>query len=817
MRRWLEALGEACRQRRRAVLALASLVWLLCAGLTAHYWGRVASAAEWLPPGPELQAFEIARREFTAGDDLMVVVGGPDPAARERFLVQLTGELAKRPDLFTDLLYQVELAPFRRMLLYYLNVAQLVGLEEALGSVRHLLTPNQSLASWVVLLQGKESSELSASLGEHYVRQLEKCLKSHGRAPLSSPLHKLVEPDQADMLELFWERRERVFLPIDEGRRLLLFARPGRDPSAALRFLRRCAADIGPRNPDVQFELTGSYAIAEEQATSLQASLGQAVFVSLSLVLLALWFNVLPPARVLGGIIAWGMGLGWAAGLGALRLGETGPLWVGGLALVAVISGFLTLQSIWLAHLRLTVRVSLAGSLGLAALSFSGSPALAGVGQTAALGLLATLVAQLTVLPALVNPAPPSAWMSAPLVPTVQRAGAVLLTTAVVATGCLLWLGSLSFEADPWALVDRRVPSLQMEMQLSGTRTSSLYALMMASDLKQARELTERLQQLPVVDNVFCIANFLPVDTSLKRPLVESICRLSQGLGVPRPIPLGTARDMLALRTHMGEGGGSALLGDVDLDRMGPGEIQDALRAFQDGILKDLRSLISLLEAQSPEPLRVDELPASIRERTVGSSGRISLMVFPRFPYAQSAFLESSVYEGFIAQLQRVNPEVSGPAVFVATAGALSRKAHYWALGLAWAGLLVGLVIQLRSPVQAGLVLLGPTLAWLLTAALLFARGVTPNLINWPVPVIHLILGTALSLDSLRRPRLTVRVLGPSLGVLAAALVLGFSRHPALAGLGYSLGVSLASNMVVAFTVVPALQRLLQALGKARG
>lgn len=795
------------------MLALASLAWLACLGLTAHYWGRVASPVEWLPPGPERHAFEIARREFGLGDDLMVVVGGPDPQARERFMLQLTGELARRPDLFTDLLYQVELAPFRRVLLYYLNVAQLVGLEEALGSVRPLLNPNQSLASWVVLLQGRQTSQLSAGLGEHYVRQLEKCLKSHGRAQLSSPLGKLVEPGQAEMLQLFWEGRERIFLPIDEGRRLVLFARPGADPTASLQFLRRCAADIGPRNPDVQFELTGSYAIAEEQAASLQASLGQAVFSALSLVLVAVWFNVVPPGRLLAGMVAWGVGLGWTAGLGALRLEETGPLWVAALSLVAIVAGFLTLQTIWLAHQRLTVRVSLAGALALAALSFAG-PALAGLGQMAAIGLLATLVAQLTVLPALVSPAPESAWVSPPLLPTVQRAGAVLITTALVAVGCLLWLSSLSFEADPWALVDRGAPSLQMEMQLSGTQTSSLYALMMAPDLQRARELSQRLKGLPVVDNVFCIADFLPPEPQLKRPLVESICKLSLGLGVPRPIPLGTARDMLALRTHMGEGDGSAPLGDVDLDRMGPGEIQDALRAFQDGILADLRRLIDLLEAQSPEPLRVEDLPASVRERTVGSSGRICLMVFPRFPYGQAGFLEGSVYENFVAQLQRVNPEVSGPAVFVAIAGSLSRQAHYWALGLAWVGLMVGLVIQLRSPLQAGLVLLGPTLAWLLTATLLFARGITPNLINWPVPVIHLILGTALSLDSLRRPRLSARVLGPAVAVLVAAGALGISRHPALSGLGFSLAVSLASNVLVSFTVVPALRRCLQAVGR---
>ncbi len=798
------------------MLGLAAFGLLLAVGLTAHFWGWSSKPAEWLPPGLERHAFEIASREFQLVDDLMVVVGGPDPAARERFLTQLAARLAERPDLYTDVLYEVDLAPVRRGLLYYLNVAQLAGLDEALASAKPLLSPKQSLSSWVGLMGGKgKDSELSADLGAHYVKLLEQCLKSHGRATFTSPLKQLLDPEQAALMEPFWEGRTKIFLPIDEGRRLLMFARPGKNPAASLAHLRDCLAEIGPRNPDVQAELTGFQAIAEEQAASLQASLGQAVFIALSLVLVALWFNVLPPGRLLAGMMAWGVGLGWTAGLGALRLGGTGPLWVAGLCLAAVISGFLTIQTIWLHHLRLTVRVSLAGSLALACLTFSGAPALGAVGQVAALGLLATLVAQLTVLPALTRPSEPPAWASAPLMPSLQRAGAVILTTAVVMVGCLLWLRSLSFEADPLALVDRQAPSLQMEMQLGGAQTSTLYAMMLAQDQQRARALLERLEQLPVVDNVFCIARFLPSDTALKRPWVESLCRRSRGLGVPQPIPLGTAQDMLNLEAHVGHGGGgSDLLGSVDLERMGPGEIQDALRAFQDGILGDLRRLISLLEAQAPEPLRVEDLPASVRERTVGSSGRICLMIFPRFRYAESAFLEGSVYEGFVAQLQRVNPEVSGPAVMVALATRLSRQAHMWALGLAWVGLLIGLVVQLRSLLYAGLVLLGPTLAWLLTAALLFARGVTPNLINWPVPIIHLILGTSFSLDSLRRPRLSARVLGPALAVLAAALVLGFSRHPALAGLGYSLGVSLATNLLVACTVVPALRRLLQVLVK---
>ena len=225
------------------MLGLAAFGLLLAVGLTAHFWGWSSKPAEWLPPGLERHAFEIASREFQLVDDLMVVVGGPDPAARERFLTQLAARLAERPDLYTDVLYEVDLAPVRRGLLYYLNVAQLAGLDEALASAKPLLSPKQSLSSWVGLMGGKgKDSELSADLGAHYVKLLEQCLKSHGRATFTSPLKQLLDPEQAALMEPFWEGRTKIFLPIDEGRRLLMFARPGKNPAAILAHLRDCLA-----------------------------------------------------------------------------------------------------------------------------------------------------------------------------------------------------------------------------------------------------------------------------------------------------------------------------------------------------------------------------------------------------------------------------------------------------------------------------------------------------------------------------------------------------------------------------------------------
>jgi hypothetical protein len=102
------------------------------------------------------------------------------------------------------------------------------------------------------------------------------------------------------------------------------------------------------------------------------------------------------------------------------------------------------------------------------------------------------------------------------------------------------------------------------------------------------------------------------------------------------------------LRKAMLAGDASALAGHAD-----------KLAEFQRALFADVRGTFESLQNQNVTgPLRVEDLPAALRDQFIGESGKFLLQVYPK-----ADVWERTNQEAFVADLRTVDPDVTGTPV----------------------------------------------------------------------------------------------------------------------------------------------------------
>src|SRR5262249_22264886 len=83
------------------------------------------------------------------------------------------------------------------------------------------------------------------------------------------------------------------------------------------------------------------------------------------------------------------------------------------------------------------------------------------------------------------------------------------------------------------------------------------------------------------------------------------------------------------------------------------------LAAFQAALFDDLRETFQTLQHQDDSsPMRAQDLPPSLRDRFIGVSGKLLLMVYPK----EDVWLRQN-QKRFIEEVSRVYPDVTGTPV----------------------------------------------------------------------------------------------------------------------------------------------------------
>jgi hopanoid biosynthesis associated RND transporter like protein HpnN len=437
----------------------------------------------------------------------------------------------------------------------------------------------------------------------------------------------------------------------------------------------------------------------------------------------------------------------------------------------------------------------------------------------------------------------PPSEMERSWLPAVARRPAWVLAGGLLLTGtlgaCAL---RVPYDHNLLHLQAAGLDSVKWEQTLiQHTAGASWHALSCTDTPDQALALKERYERLPGVSMVVEVATLVPRDQEAKRALLADIRdRLrylpKRGTAIPhpRPNPGEVETRLTALLTRLWQAQGEQSRGQLSLGlEAGLRELHQQLRTvgdqttvagrlqeFDQRLAGDLAEDLHLLRAvAAPVTVTVADLPAELRERYVGASGKWLLRVF-----ARDSLWDFEPLARFTEQIQAVDPEATGKP-FGTVEGLRAMKDGLQRAGLyALLVIVAVLALDFRCP---GHVLIALTPLAMGVVMLLGLMGVAGLSLN-PANMIAFPLVLGVGIDNgvhVLHDYLLRRAAGRSAisyaigrGVLVKALttMIGFgtlmiSTERGLAGLGLILTLGVGCCMLTALVFLPAVLHLLPA------
>jgi hopanoid biosynthesis associated RND transporter like protein HpnN len=486
-------------------------------------------------------------------------------------------------------------------------------------------------------------------------------------------------------------------------------------------------------------------------------------------------------------------------------------------------------------------------ALAFFAAMFADFQAVAELGWIAGCGILFCAISCFVVMPALLrlfdrrsNPVPAiipirtRAWL-----PLLAKRPRWVIATSLGATVLLACFAvNIGYDHNLLHLQAEKLDSVQWEQTLiEHTAGASWYGVSSTDTPEGALAVKARFEQLPCVSRVVEVASLVPRDQAHKvwqlldiqhrlRRLPARATTIPHALPEPGRLMAQAARVLAEVEPLMASGGDPYL---VELkqkvrllhDKLGaakPEQAADRLKCFDEALTRDLvDDMHRLLDVSTPREIGLDDLPASLRDRFVGKSGKWLIRVF-----AKESLWEYEPLQAFVAAIRTVDPEATGKP-FGTLEGLRCMKQ-----GFEWAGLYALLAIvavffadfrNLRY-VLIALAPLAMGLIFSLGILHLFGLALNPaNMIAFP-----LILGVGADngvhvlRDFLSSNRSGGYTLGWATGrgifVKALTAIFGFatlmlSQHRGLASLGLILTLGVSCCMLTALVFLPAVLRLL--------
>jgi len=480
-------------------------------------------------------------------------------------------------------------------------------------------------------------------------------------------------------------------------------------------------------------------------------------------------------------------------------------------------------------------------------------------------GLLVCLIPMLTMLPALLlrgrqnvldQQPPPKVDQRARIEKFwLDRPGWVIgVTTAICLLGATQ-VPKIFFDYNLLHLQSATLPAVQFQDKLLNTAntTSSttdtnasgrsvLFAAVIADSAAHAVALEQRLKALATVARVDSIAPFLVENPTQKLRLIGEIkagvaaLRFNPPDARPVNVP-ELSRSLYAL-------GGFASLAAEDAEKADP-ELGRQLRTlhrttevlrtemwrgkpadqeivamklgdYQRALFEDLQTTFDALKNQDNRAgLRVEDLPASLRARFVGVTGKHLLQVYPKENVWQRLHQEE-----FVRQLRTIDPDVTGTPVqlleYISLLKISYQQAALYSLGaialLVFAHFRkISSVLLALLPVGIGGLWLGGLMGW-------FEIPLNPA----NIMLLPLVLGIGVTngIHILNRfaeehiPSILAKSTGKAVLVSGLTTIAGFgslllAKHRGIQSLGLVMAIGVATCMLAALTLLPALLTLL--------
>ena len=866
---------DAVRLRYRMVLVATSAFTLVVLVYAVLHLGvntsHKAVLADDMPFWREYNAFAEV---FPILDEaLLVVVDAETPGSAREAAMELADALRESPQVYRDVYVPGGDPFFQRHALLYLSVDELEDLSDQLASVQPLLAEinrDRSLSHMAgVLTTGIERLRTDPSTPVDFTMVFDSW---------SNAVKAVLEgrPKPISWTELILRRK----LPGDSSRRVVVLE-PVFDYAhllpglSVIDHVHETAARLGlVEENGVSVRITGNVALITEEMMGLARGAALAIAGSLVVVAFILAMALRRAHLVAAALITLLSALVWTAGFAAAVVGHvnvisvTFAILIIGLGIDFCIHFCMRYAELaragaeHAAALDESVR-SVGGSLvlcaGTTAMGFfvfipTDFKAVGELGVIAGTGMILSLFASLTVLPALLtlwrNREPGEAWWGAlwfervVITASSHHPRTVRLVAALLAVAALLMLPRVHFDHHVGHMRDPSTESVQTFNELLEESDASPWTMdLMSPDLASAAATAERLRELDVVESAITLADYVPTEQPDKLEILGEL-----GYFVPEPpaedpsppeVPLelqistlevlqramqapwlaegDSARAASAARAADYLGRFLARLESIEGKRSKEEELASFERSLTGALPEQMRSLWDALD---PDEISLAALPASLAERMVAPEGQARIEILPAVDLDDNA-----QHALFVDGVRELAPAATGSAVTILEFGRAVVRSFQQALGSAVLAIALLLWLLWRRLSDMLLVIVPLTLATLLTVATTGLFGISFNFAN--IVVIPLLLGIGVDsgIHLVHRHRVTIETRGApdlperelletstaqavffsALTTMASFGSMAFSGHVGFATLGKLLLIGVTYTLLANLVVLPAL------------
>ncbi|MDP6516904.1 MAG: MMPL family transporter [Alphaproteobacteria bacterium] len=843
------------QRRPWSVLAVALALSVAALALTVAHLGVITDTADMISAEAQfMRDYRAYKAPFPRHSDTITIIVEADTPDRMRDSVdRLVVALRAESDMFPYIHTPGGGPFFARNGLLYLDRGELLDLFDSLSDSQPLLQrlrQDMSLRGLLAVIRlGLDDPDQPSGDGQGLDWLLGRMAEAVAAAQAGAPT-------QMSWQEIMYGRSATA-----SDRRGVVIVQPkvldydSLLPGAtALGEIRRIAAAAGlvPDN-GIRVSLTGGLALGYDELATVQRGAKLAGMLSLVLVTAILFAGLRSPRLVLVSLITLVMGLIWTAGFATLAVGHLNMISVA----FAVL--FVSLGIDFSIHLCLHIREltesghggrdavaaavrAVGGALALCALAtaigfyafiptdYSGVSEL---GLIAGSGMFIALIANLTVLPALLSLWPPPARTSRARRGVIETATALLeawperhwrsvcIGALILAVGSAVLVPQVRFDFNPINLQDPDADSVRVVRRLMAEGDRGLWAAgVRVPDAETAARLAAGFEALDTVDFTLGLADFVPEDQEQRLDLIADIAfALEPDAFAPQSyLPPDGAEQIAALAAftrvlagHTTEGA-EALHAALEAV-LATGPDPALIEAVERSLLGALPARLGALEeALRAVPFGIEDLPDELVERYRGTDGSLRLQVYP----AQDIVADNDALRRFVADLKTVSAEVTDDPVVVLEAGRTVIGAFAQALVSAVAIIAVLLLALTRRLGDTALILAPLALAALLTGAttvVLHAPFNFANVIVLPLLVgigvhsaIHLMHRHRSDPDSVLLATSTARaVFYSALTTIAGFGSLAISPHLGTASLGQLLMIGVVYTLLCTLILLPAL------------
>ncbi|MEM5786548.1 MAG: MMPL family transporter [Syntrophobacteraceae bacterium] len=824
-----------------------------------------------------LDPFETeGKRRFT------VAIKAPVPEQAVSFLAELSLRVRQDPKNFRVVFDRVELDNFKAFGLLFLDKQDIVTLKENLEEHRRLIrgfAQDPGLASFFKVINDEMSSRMVGELFTGFVDEAEsgeepepfdlsplivtmEGVKSflEGKPHYLSPWMSLLKdgPWQPGLEGYFWEGNRRF---------LLTFVVPNKSDDGILRTgealdkLREIIRELKTTFPEIEAGVTGQEALNNDEISIVMEDMAIATWISLLGVLFLMILFLRSIRRSLLEIVSLLIGLCWTFGWTTLFIGHLNIISVVFAPLLCGIGVDYGIH--WFSRLHEEERKT-GGDIGAAiskvsehsgpgilvaglsaALSFlpfvlTGFRGLVELGLIIAMGVLFTLIADFSVLPALTSlfRGKPRTYPVAADRNLIRlkraHAGVILAGAGILTVICAISASRVYFDLNPLRLQTANAESVLWGKALTeNSERSALSAFSLASSPEEVRERGARLEALPSVSAVESIFDLLPEEQEEKITLLKSIHPLVPELAAAEPgreasqIPElidALKRISFKMQDDQAEqwGAEKPLVEQMVQVRTLARQIIETLEKspetgkklfeYQNSFVSDLRDKWDFLkEGTNPSLMTIDDLPEVVRDWYF-HEGTYLLRIFP----GESVWEEHALTR-FVRDIQTVDPLAVGDPVSLFVFAEAYKDACIKASIYAIAGIFLLLLIAFRNLSLTFLALVPLTLGTIWTVGIMGFADIQFNLANsifMPIVVGAGIEYAVIILSRWREGRMIPGhvPLSTGKGVILAALTttIGFgalmiSHHRGIFSLGFVAWAGSLCILACSIIVLPAI------------